>query len=856
MSSRSRTSRERGNAWKQQHQQSGSTEIVCANAAGGKLNDDPVVRIDNMMQTGSIRGLTPETLGNYLGEFYQGRYANIARIWEVMENRDDTLAPMKHDKRFGKIKKELSNYEIIIPGYDAMTPQLKARAEKHAALLEDVYANLRAQHAVRKHIRGGDDLASEYILEALLQQFSLTAKVWNYGFDNRLRLNLKFVPLYYFQINADNELYFVPDGARQLPVSGDQFIVASRSRAIMEAVSVLVLFKRLPLRQLVRVLEKFGIPNVHGETTEQKGSEGWKNLYSAVKAYQADMAAVISSGDQIVMDKMEFRSSNLHRPFLDLMNRLITINVVGGDLGSMAQAGTGTLAGNAQADDTDDIIAADCKWYSDVCKTQIDDQAVYLEFGDEMALAHYYAYKPDAEDDRLALAVIKTLVNLGVNDISKQWAHERFNIPVAEAGEESLEVINPYDALTTSAAEDKKAAEESGSAGDGETGNAAPSNAIAAPRATISGRLPAVRANSVSLRQLQARGNAAKGAKVADCACTNRILARGNAATRAVQSAQNDVDTLFANSMQPLGNAYAALWQPLFDQMAGASNLTVADAYARQYQPAQELTDAFAEVAAQMVFAAVMRGYVPMRSGIQVANAAPAKRWNPLAWIRGNAEAALELQPLPFEEAEEFWRNKSLVTSWDEVGAATYEQAVVLGFKIAGITQQTVLQQIWDRVNDAIMGGMTVKELADELVESYGLNAKHAETVARTNIQSAYQWGHYQQLTLPAVSQAFSVWGYLVVLDDRTTDICAGLAGKSFLATSNVHDSLYPPNHYNCRTTIFPIQDGAEAAQLGFTMTDSWPVYPPGHRSAGAPVLPSQGFESNIGTVPLGSILG
>ncbi len=839
--SRKGRNRQRAQAWQGRgNRVSTAMDVAVMHAAGPrKLPDDPVVGTTANVITSNLYGLTPTRLSTYFNEFYNGRFANIARVWEVMENRDDTLSPIKHDKRFGKIKKELDNYEIIIPGYDTMDAATKRQAEKHAALLEQVHSTLRSQHGVKKWIKGGRDLASEFILEAALQQYSLVAKVWERT-GAGLCLTLKHVPLYYFRVDKDGELVFSPNGTDELPVHEDEWIVAARSRAIMEAVAVLVLFKRLPMRQLVRILEKWGIPNVHGESPAKKGSPEWTNLYNAVRAYQSDMAAVISDGNKIVKDESGFRSANLHRPFIDLMNRLITINLVGGDLGSMAQAGTGTLAGGAQAEDTDDIIAADVKWFRETINTQVDDQAVYIEFGDEVALANYYAAKPDREDDTLALNVVRTGVNLGAR-ISRDYYHDRFSVPEAGEGEDILEVVNPYDALTDGAQDDAEGTEDSAT-----KANSAPQ------RRQVRVANSSQRMARYLRRQQTTRAHSAPVAPPA-----RAQLPRAHASPRGVKAALADLDQLEANALQPVRSAYAAVWQPLIDAIAEAPNLTAAESLARDFRPD---LDAFNEVMGQTLFAAAMRGFVPMRSEIAVANSATPGLMSRIRGLVGRkhaTEASVEYGPLPFKEAEEFWENKQLIVDPGTIIAPTWEDAMALGFKVGGITEETVLRQIWELIDDAITGEKTIDELIKILTEKFGLDSAHAENVLRTNMQSAYQWGHYQQLINPDVLAAFPIWGFDVTLDEGTSEICEPLAGQAYPASDSVWDAFYPPNHFQCRTQVFPLADG-EAADFGFSMGSGWPVYRQDsekHRM-GEQVRPLGGFDRNIGKAKLSEVAG
>jgi len=320
------------------------------------------------------------------------------------------------------------------------------------------------------------------------------------------------------------------------------------------------------------------------------------------------------------------------------------------------------------------------------------------------------------------------------------------------------------------------------------------------------------------------------------------------------RSGLDDLAELETNSLGPVRAAYAALFAPLVDGVAAAPNLTAAESIASAYAAPADATEAFAETMAQVVFAAAMRGYVADPAvASAVGNAQSAPGWISRAWSAarralGNAEPAeVEFAPLPFDEAEAFWAGKQLVADWADIGAATYVQAVTLGLKVAGITEATALEQIAAVLDAAIRGGSTVAEAAAELAERFGLEATHAMTIVRTNIQSAYAWGHYQQLTDPDVLAELPYWQFHVVEDSKTSSVCKPLAGKIYPAGDNIWNSMYPPNHYNCRTTVSALT-AAQAEDEG--IATGWPV----DKKTGKTAIAAEGFKHNIGTVPLGDI--
>lgn len=627
--------------------------------------------------------------------------------------------------------------------------------------------------AIHSGVRG----AARNMLDAVGKQFSFHAKVWT-GRGPDVKLTLKHVPLSYFNFKQ-GRFRFAPNGGEGNEINDEQWVICAQTFGVMEAVSVAALFKRLPLHQLIHVLQKWGIPSVYGTTTDTPGSPAWKELFAALQALRSGFTGILHGSAKI--ESAEPKSStnlgNLQIKVVQEMDKAITKCWLGSHLGTSAESNTGTLAGGAQADDTADIIADDCDWLTEIFAEQITPDAILFGLGDAEPLARIIFELPDSLDDDGDLSRLERGVKLGAR-IPLAYLHDRFGWPVAEPGEDILTIA--------------------GTAGFG----------FSTP-AKVPLRAPV--ASSCAVRRHPAA------------------------------AVSRDLGNLYAASLQPIGNATATMLENVIGQIADAPNLAVALARA---DGANVATDDLGTVLAETAFAAIMRGYVPARPEIPAANSGGVFSRFRSALI-GSPNAELELAPLPFDAAEEFWRAKRLVRSWDELGAATYEQAVAYGFKVAGITADSLLRQMHEDIERAIAGETSIDALITDLREKYLLKEKHAQVVARTNIQTAYHWGHYRQLTTPAVVQTFPIWAFDVVDDDDTSDICLALVGQAYPADSSIWDSLYPPNHYNCRTTVVALTS-AEAAEQGFAVqTNAWPRDP----STGAEVIAGRGFEINVGRV-------
>lgn len=130
-----------------------------------------------------------------------------------------------------------------------------------------------------------------------------------------------------------------------------------------------------------------------------------------------------------------------------------------------------------------------------------------------------------------------------------------------------------------------------------------------------------------------------------------------------------------------------------------------------------------------------------------------------------------------------------------EADAAYYDQA-------ARALVEKISAEHYDRlratVTDGLRRGVTDRQLGREIHQlDLGLARHHADTWARTETTRFYTLGRVR--SIEAAGEA--VWGYeyVVIVDNRTTEICQGYIGKRVAKADMTH---FPPFHYNCRTTV------------------------------------------------------
>lgn len=209
---------------------------------------------------------------------------------------------------------------------------------------------------------------------------------------------------------------------------------------------------------------------------------------------------------------------------------------------------------------------------------------------------------------------------------------------------------------------------------------------------------------------------------------------------------------------------------------------------------------------------------------------------------------SIKLEPLPFRQAIEFFRDK-VVLSPQEF-SQLYAEARTRAFTVAGIAKLDVLHDIHEELTKAIEDGLTQerwRQSVNKMLERRGwrgLTPYRADNIFRTNIQTAYQVGRYQQMTDPDVVARRPYWMYDAVNDSRTRPTHLAMDGQVYPADHPFWDVWYPPNGYRCRCGVIALSE-AEVRARGLEVQTEVPdmVEPPGQPAR--LLLPDPGFAHN-----------
>ena len=169
-------------------------------------------------------------------------------------------------------------------------------------------------------------------------------------------------------------------------------------------------------------------------------------------------------------------------------------------------------------------------------------------------------------------------------------------------------------------------------------------------------------------------------------------------------------------------------------------------------------------------------------------------------------EAVLNGGDMTFEEAVEYFRRRIPVTA--KVFYSIAYDYRVLAFTVSGYSKLQILRRFYEELLAALEQGNTLAEFRSNMHgflerEGYeGVTPYQAENIFRTNIQTAYNVGHYEQMTDPGVMKLRPYWQYDAVNDAHTRPSHLAMDGRVFPADSEVWNTWFPPNGFRCRCTV------------------------------------------------------
>lgn len=216
-------------------------------------------------------------------------------------------------------------------------------------------------------------------------------------------------------------------------------------------------------------------------------------------------------------------------------------------------------------------------------------------------------------------------------------------------------------------------------------------------------------------------------------------------------------------------------------------------------------------------------------------------------------EAVLTGGEMTFEEAAEYFRQRVPVTA--KVFYTIAEDYRSLAFTVSGYSKLQILRRFYEELLAAIEDGNTLTQFRanmNDFLERQGydgITPYQAENIFRTNVQTAYNVGHYKQMTDPDVMKLRPYWQYDAVNDSRTRRSHLAMDGRVFPADSPVWDVWFPPNGFKCRCTVRSLSE-RQVERMGLRVETQLPKSGVLEDGRFVNILPDPQFSTNPAKTP------
>ncbi len=164
----------------------------------------------------------------------------------------------------------------------------------------------------------------------------------------------------------------------------------------------------------------------------------------------------------------------------------------------------------------------------------------------------------------------------------------------------------------------------------------------------------------------------------------------------------------------------------------------------------------------------------------------------------------IEVKALPFKEAVEFWQDKILLSpsAYNRLS----DEAKMKAFAVSGIAKTDELTTVYNALDKALTQGISFNEFKNQCGDIFtkrgwtGVAAWRVENIFRTNIQSAYMAGRWEQSKATMEDRPYGQ--YSAVRDSRTRPLHNALHGKIYPLDHLFWDTWWPLNGHMCRCAV------------------------------------------------------
>jgi phage gp29-like protein len=390
------------------------------------ISSPQLIQRQRQMRFNPLRSLTAATLTRALDAFLYGELREVAILWEMMADRDDTIPGVKSKREKATAHRE----------WKVLTHDDSPEAKKQQEVLQDFWRSARAVNAYDRNETGGISRLIRQMMTAVSYKYAVHHIVWKPQ-PGKLSAEFEFVPLYFFE-NRTGQLRFIKDG---IGTSGEDMPendwMVTVGDGLMQAASIAYFFKRLSYQDWIAFSEKFGTPGILGRTNATAESDAGKAMTEAVESFGSDWSAVIFGDDASGKLELIEASASTTQPMKDIIERAdrkIAALFRGADLSTMS-AGSGEGSGASLQREETDILDLDDGSLITETLNRIERIVLAWHFGEDAeTLAGIKLLVPVNQNLDLLLKTVVALVGLGAPfDVADVMERFGFSMPKEKA---------------------------------------------------------------------------------------------------------------------------------------------------------------------------------------------------------------------------------------------------------------------------------------------------------------------------------------------------------------------------------------------------------------------------------------
>lgn len=394
--------------------------------------------------------LNAATLSAALDAYEAGEINTAARIWARIAKSDPTINTVKPKREEAVSLRKISTRPL----------DDSPLAADQAAFLKNFYANSRATHATKRHVRGKSTLLLRQMMESVAFEYAAHHIIWQPNASQLFTLPsgrqipslsaiFEYVPLEFFEART-GELRFLGlnnfYNGDPLENYGDWLITTGPG--LMFCACILHYFKRLLRHDGMNFSEKFGQPGTLVHTTAQQNTPEGKAALDLAQKLSSNYRGVIygaaenkaeylwptggASGEGLVM----------HILGLDLKQEIISM-WMGADLSTMSRGGgkgasQPVIGASVQGEEEDTKHRSDCSDMGDSLNVSVDPLVLRWAFGaNTPILAEAFVDFPETEDQNQLGQNVTMLVSGGA-EVPIEPIAQRMNVPLRKDASEKI----------------------------------------------------------------------------------------------------------------------------------------------------------------------------------------------------------------------------------------------------------------------------------------------------------------------------------------------------------------------------------------------------------------------------------